>query len=481
MDDNSSSWTAIEVDPDAVTPSGLLGGTPIVVDEPAQPEPETERRGLGSGSRLLVQVAVVLGSALAVGLGVFFLIGAIAGPDDDAPTPSGALDDQAIEPAPGVQENSSRSASRRTDADGEPVDGSRADGLLSGPGSTLEVAGVSTDLEANGASGNPLGETPGGQAAAGSSTTASSTTSSTTTSSTPASTTSTTASSTTTTPSTSATTTPTSASSTVTSAPSTSSASSTSTTRQTTTSTVSTTTTTRPTTQRTTTSVTVTQPTTTRLTTSTTVRTTTTRLTTTTQLTTTTRPTTTTSLPPTLIASPADGAVIRWESNQTFRVNAVPGAAKYCWTISANGDQDRRCAASLSYSHSAGALDPGPTVIAVEALAGNGDSLMSEEVTISLRAATVLTNPDEGDEIDMDRNLPLRSKSIRTADKYCWVLIQSPYNSGNLCADGNRLNVSVDFMHDAGLDDGPAIIIAKAYRGSTMIGRHAINITIEHH
>jgi hypothetical protein len=111
---------------------------------------------------------------------------------------------------------------------------------------------------------------------------------------------------------------------------------------------------------------------------------------------------------------------------------------------------------------------------------GLAGTLMTEEIRVQLRAQNVLSRPTSDDTVDVDRVLVLRSKIIRSADQYCWTITQDSYSSGNLCNTSPRLEVGSDFLHDAGIDDGSMKIVAKAYRGTIMIGRQGVTVAVVH-
>ncbi len=455
LDESSSSWTATEVDPEAVADLTLIqAATPIVVGEP---EPTKRSRlaalaGIGT-ARLLVQAAVVIGAALLVGVVVFVAVRSLASGDDGG----SALDEDPvnpplIEPGPSVQQSSvpdagGSSDSRSSSGDRNSSDTLRSAGTNGAPESdgaddggegdrptttalaplapTTAAGADDADPEENG---DDPGNTPGVSTSDGDSATTSTVGQSTTSASTSPT-------------SNPATTVPTSVGSSST-APTTG-------TSATTTSRPSTTASTTPTTKPTTAS---TPP-----------------------------PTTADTVPPlpdALIAAPANGSVQSWNTVTKFRANEVPGAVSYCWTIVA-GERANHCGDSRAYDLPAGALSPGSASVKAEAVGSGGRVIMTERIDISLLATKIIDDPEDGERFDRNDRIRLRSEDVPTADNYCWVLSNDEVSSGEFCDSDGRVTLPPAGSIRRSLGSGEVKIQARAYRGSTLIGRQTIHIHID--
>lgn len=185
-------------------------------------------------------------------------------------------------------------------------------------------------------------------------------------------------------------------------------------------------------------------------------------------------------MPLRLIASPANGAILAWESDQTFQAVEVPGAVEYCWTVRSNGGEFVRCLSTRSYSHQARKLDPGSTTVVAEAFDANGERLAIQQIRVQLRVARVLRDPDEGEDIEVDRGFSVRWRNVETATNYCWNIRQGLFNSGLVCDPSLVTYVDSDYLHSVGVNPGDALFVGSAYRGNILVGRESINIEFEH-
>ncbi|MGI9599325.1 MAG: hypothetical protein ACR2QK_24390 [Acidimicrobiales bacterium] len=449
LDENSSSWTATEVDPQATSDLTVLdSAAPIVI--PGSPPEEPGRFGRLSAvrsARLLGQVSVVLAASIVAGLLVFLLVRAVAGSDgsdgsDGEDGSEEAVDDRSVvEPGPaaidGAPPNSSRSGTRRSVSDGNSSSGA----IVSSSGderavsaATVIVTGSVDDGEAD--AGLDEDGDKAGTAEASDDESASSTSI----------------------------------------GPSTTSVSST-TDRSTTDPTTATTDpigpTTNPMPATTEPSSSSTAAPTSQPATSVFVPPSTTAAPTTTVATTTAPP-----LPSQLLTAPTEGSAQSWDTTTRFRANSVPGAFSYCWTVVA-GDQAGRCGADRSFDLGANELDPGPATAKAEAFNADGKLVMSQQISFTLLATDFLDNPDNGDRFNRFGRLRLRSDEVPTATNYCWLLTSDGYSSGAICDRDRRVNLPSGGDIRRGLGYGAVKIEATAYRGSTLIGRHIVNITIE--
>lgn len=443
LDDSSSTWTATEVEPLVQTsepvpvpPAPSVGsvedGIPtgnLIIENPPESEPR----------RLAVQTAIIIGSALLVGLLVFVIVRSVVSADQSEDATPGPVDDVAIiEPGPGgedavASEDSSRSGARR-DSEDDGLDESAPfaadvvdDDQTDSPAAPAAVAAASGDAEGDrddaSEQPDPSSNRSTGQLEA-STATVTTVIGATTDVVSPSSTSS---------PSPGPGAAPSSTTRTSTTAPSTTAVSTPTTAASSTVTTVGTTTSPAPT------------------------------------------------VPAQLIALPTDGSRRLWDTFTRFRAAEVPGATRYCWTFNSNGRQREECSPTTIYDlpASPGRVPPGPVTVDAVAYGAGDAELAKGRISISLLVGDVLRDPDNGERFDDDEDVRFRSHRVPTADNYCWTLTQGSVSTGEICdSDGRRRLRSRDLRSD-GFGAGPASLHATAFRGSTLVADQTISITFE--
>lgn len=192
-----------------------------------------------------------------------------------------------------------------------------------------------------------------------------------------------------------------------------------------------------------------------------------------------TTPSTTVAPPAALIALPSDGNSRIWGTFTRFRANTVSGATKYCWTFVSAAGQRQECTSDTVYDLPASprGLVPGPLDVKAEAFAANNSLITDDKISISLLIGDVADEPKAGETVDLGDDLDLRSRDIRSADRYCWTISTGSVTSGEICDDDPRIRIDGNDPRLDGFVAGSASITYAAFRSGDLIAheRRRIN------
>lgn len=196
----------------------------------------------------------------------------------------------------------------------------------------------------------------------------------------------------------------------------------------------------------------------------------------TTTLATTTLPSVT--LPLSLVRNPIDGSRHDWGQPTQFQAEDV-GAAQYCWTFLSGAGSDQRCSSSPSYLLPARSANvaPGPVTATASAIGLDGATIAQQQISISLIAQNVLNAPIVGEEIYIGNPLVVEFADIPTADEYCVTVSQGSLQRPRCGATKSQVYLTAILLL-SGFEPGPVSVSATVNRNGVQLGRESVTITL---
>ena len=191
---------------------------------------------------------------------------------------------------------------------------------------------------------------------------------------------------------------------------------------------------------------------------------------------------TTTAPPPVgaLIVSPADGDSRPWDSATRFQAEPVVNADKYCWTIDSGAGERQACGSDVIFDLPAAPVGvlPGPMTVHAEALGVGGEVLAQDQISIDLLVGDVAASPIGGADLSLGDDLQLRSAEVESATRYCWTISQGATSTGEICVVDTLFTLAADDIRLDGIDVGTTRIRFTAYRGLHLVGAEEVLVTL---
>lgn len=197
---------------------------------------------------------------------------------------------------------------------------------------------------------------------------------------------------------------------------------------------------------------------------------------TTTTLTTTTLPSVT--LPLSLIRNPINGSRHGWEQSTQFQAEEVD-ASQYCWTFLSGAGSYERCAATPFFLLPArsGDVAPGPVTVTAAAIGPGGATIAQQQISISLIAQDILDAPGASEEIYIGNPLVIDFADTPTATEYCVTVSQGSLQQPRCGASRSQVYLTAILLL-SGFEPGPVSVAATVNRNGVQIGNQTVTVTL---